>query len=348
MSVSAEGYWALVEGFLATRASANTRSAYRRDLTVLAAALGIGPPERPPAVFGVEDDPAARAAAAALAAVPASWWQGWRDGLDGSGASRRRRVAGVRAFCKWWARLFALESPVRDLAPPGGVVDAHRALGREIVALDQGQVRAMCEAAAREPGPLGARTHALIETLYGLGLRASEAAALSISDCHLDDPDDPFVIVHGKGARQRAVAVPAVARQTLLAYLRTGRPELRARDRAPRGDQSRHRDADAVFLTSRGRRMGRAAVWQAVQAVAARAGLLAEGQRVFPHALRHSCGTHLIQSGVDIRYVQAHLGHASPVTTEIYTHVTAAHLREDFDRAHPRSRRAREPVAPTG
>ena len=69
------------------------------------------------------------------------------------------------------------------------------------------------------------------------------------------------------------------------------------------------------------------------------AGLLAGGQRVFPHALRHSCGTHLIQSGVDIRYVQAHLGHASPVTTEIYTHVTAAHLREDFDRAHPRSRR---------
>ena len=69
------------------------------------------------------------------------------------------------------------------------------------------------------------------------------------------------------------------------------------------------------------------------------AGLRADGARVFPHALRHSCGTHLIQSGVDIRYVQAHLGHASPVTTEIYTHVTAAHLRDDFDRAHPRSRR---------
>jgi site-specific recombinase XerD len=70
-----------------------------------------------------------------------------------------------------------------------------------------------------------------------------------------------------------------------------------------------------------------------------RAGLAEEGARVFPHALRHSCGTHLIQAGVDIRYVQAHLGHASPVTTEVYTHVTAAHLREDFDRAHPRARR---------
>ena len=339
MSVSADGYWALVEGFLSTRASVNTRSAYRRDLTVLADGLGLVPSGRAAMTFGVEDNPVARGAAQALANIPASWWQGWRDGLEGTAASRRRRIAGVRAFCKWWARLFALESPVGDLTPPGGVVDAHRALGREVVALDQSQVRAMCDAAAVMSGPLGARTHALIEVLYGLGLRASEAAALNLSDCHLDDPADPYALVLGKGAKQRAVAIPAIALQALRAYLAVGRPELRAADRTPRRDQTKHRDADAVFLTVRGRRIGRAAVWQAVQQVAHAAGLLAEGQRVFPHALRHSCGTHLIQSGVDIRYVQAHLGHASPVTTEIYTHVTAAHLREDFDRAHPRSRR---------
>ena len=339
MSVPSQGYWALVEGFLATRASVNTRLAYRRDLVLLAEALGAAPAEGPVAVFGVEDDPEARRAAAALAAIPAEWWQGWRDDLGGTSSSRRRRVAAVRAFCKWWARLFALESPVRDLGPPGGVADAHRRLGREIVALDQAQVRAMCDAAARLTGALGARTNALVETLYGLGLRASEAASLNLSDCHLDDTDDPYVIVHGKGARQRAVAVPAMARSAVLAYLAVGRPELRAIDRRPRPDQARYRDADAVFLTVRGRRMGRAAVWDAVQQVARAAGLLEDGQRIFPHALRHSCGTHLIQSGVDIRYVQAHLGHASPVTTEIYTHVTAAHLREDFDRAHPRSRR---------
>lgn len=339
MSVSADGYWALVEGFLSTRASVNTRSAYRRDLTVLADGLGLVPSDRAAMTFGVEDNPVARGAAQALANIPASWWQGWRDGLEGTAASRRRRIAGVRAFCKWWGRLFALESPVGDLTPPGGVVDAHRALGREVVALDQSQVRAMCDAAAAMPGPLGARTHALIEVLYGLGLRASEAAALNLSDCHLDDPADPYALVLGKGAKQRAVAIPAIALQALRAYLAVGRPELRAADRTARRDQTKHRDADAVFLTVRGRRIGRAAVWHAVQQVAHAAGLLAEGQRVFPHALRHSCGTHLIQSGVDIRYVQAHLGHASPVTTEIYTHVTAAHLREDFDRAHPRSRR---------
>ena len=341
MNVSSQGYWTLVDAFLAGRASPNTRAAYRRDLIVLAEALGLPASDHAPrAVFGVEDDPSARQAASDLAAIAPQWWQAWRDGLPGTAASRRRRVAGVRAFCRWWSKLLALRNPVQDLSPPGGVADAKRQLGREVVALDQAQIRAMCEAAARSGGPEGAGRHALIETLYGMGLRASEAASLNVSDLHLDDPADPFVVVHGKGARQRAVAVPTVARSVLLAYLRIGRPELRARDVKPRADQARHRDADAVFLTPRGRRIGRTSVWREVQAVAERAGLVADGQRVFPHALRHSCGTHLIQAGVDIRYVQAHLGHASPVTTEIYTHVTAAHLREDFDRAHPRSRRA--------
>ena len=342
MSVPAEGYWRLAAGFLASKGSPNTRGAYERDLRALAAALGVGPQERPAPAFGIEDDPLAREAAVALAAVPAAWWRDWRDGLEGRPASRRRRVAAVRSFCRWWAKAFALRSPVADLAAPS-VAGPGRS-GREIVALDQAQVRAMCEAAAALPGPLGARTHALIETLYGLGVRASEAAGLDMSDCHLDDADDPFVIVHGKGGRDRAVAVPVMARTAIRAYMAVGRPELRARDRRPRPDQARHRDADAVFLGARGRRIGRADVWRIVQDVARRAGVLAEGQRVFPHALRHSCGTHLIQSGIDIRYVQAHLGHASPVTTEIYTHVTAAHLRADFDRAHPRSRRAARPA----
>ncbi len=339
--VSATGYWRLVDAFLASRSSVNTSASYRRDLIVLSEALGLGGAPEGSVVFGVEDDPEARDAAVSLSGLGAEFWQEWRDGLQGSVASRRRRVAGVRAFCRWWSALYALENPVSDLSPPGGVADAKRQLGREVVALDPSQVRRMCETAGSLPGPEGAGVHALIEILYGCGLRAGEASALSVSDLHLDDPDDPFILVHGKGSRQRAVAVPVVARTALLAYLGVGRPELRARDVRPRPDQARHRDADAVFLTARGRRLGRAGVWRQVQRVAEKAGLIAKGQRVFPHALRHSCGTHLIQAGVDIRYVQAHLGHASPVTTEIYTHVTAAHLREDFDRAHPRSRRTR-------
>jgi len=346
-AVDAEGFWRLVAGFLATRANRNTRTAYGRDLEALGEALTLAPPDRVPPPFGVEDDPAARRAAAALAAIPVGWWRDWRDGLAGRVSSRRRRVAAVRAFCRWWARLFALESPVRHLGPPGARAAGDEAPTGEVVALTQSAVRRICETAAGVPGPLGARTHALVEVLYGCGLRASEAVGLDLSSCHLDDPDDPFVVVLGKGGSRRAVAVPVLARRALLAYLATGRRELRARDRAPRPDQARHRDADAVFLGARGRRLGRADVWRIVARVADRAGVRGDDQRVFPHALRHSCGTHLIQAGVDIRYVQAHLGHASPVTTEIYTHVTAAHLRQDFDRAHPRSRRSHQRTSPT-
>jgi site-specific recombinase XerD len=148
------------------------------------------------------------------------------------------------------------------------------------------------------------------------------------------------VVVLGKGEKHRAVAVPVVAREVLTRYLATARPELRANDVTPRPGQQKFRDADAVFLGARGRRIGRSDVWREVNRAADKAGLVSEGVRVFPHALRHSCGTHLVQAGVDIRYVQAHLGHASPVTTEVYTHITASHLRDDFDRAHPRARRA--------
>lgn len=340
MSVDPDGLARLMAAFLSTRENPNTRAAYARDLQALAAALGVtdlGAHAGP--AFGVEDDPAARRAAIALAALPLEWWQRWRDGLPGRVSTRRRRVAAARAFCRWWSRAMRLENPVRDLRPPAAAGEGgQEVIGREAVSLSPAAVRRMCEVAAG-PGPLGARTSALIEVLYGCGLRASEAAGLDLSACHLDDPDDPFLMVMGKGGRRRAVAVPRRALAALEAYLRTGRPELRARDRAARPDQARHRDADAVFLSARGRRLGRAAVWRIVTNVADRAGLREGGERVFPHALRHSCGTHLIQSGVDIRYVQAHLGHASPVTTEIYTHVTAAHLREDFDRAHPRARR---------
>lgn len=152
MTVSASGYWTLVEAFLAGRTSPNTRAAYRRDLIVLAEALGVAQPDQPPrAVFGVEDDASAHQAARDLAAIAPQWWQSWRDELPGTAASRRRRVAGVRAFCRWWSTMFALHNPVQDLSPPGGVADAKRQLGREVVALDQAQIRAMCEAWLRAP-----------------------------------------------------------------------------------------------------------------------------------------------------------------------------------------------------
>jgi integrase/recombinase XerD len=336
MTIDRAAFRRLVAAFLATRTSPSTRAAYRRDLTHLARALGVGEEGIPSDVeirdaFGIEDDPAVAAVLEQLLALGPEWWRAWRDGLQGSAATRRRRVAAVRAFCRWWSRACDRENPVSELRPPGGVRPGGPN-GQVVVAFAQADMRRLLEA-ARRPGPVGARDVALIEVLYGCGLRASEAVGLNVSACNLDDPEDPYLVVTGKGARVRAVAIPRGARVSLEAYLRVGRPELVAHRRGAGPG-----DADAVFVSVRGRRLAREDVWRIITAIGRRAGLLDEGGRVFPHALRHSCGTHLIQAGVDIRYVQAHLGHASPVTTEVYTHVTAAHLKSDFDRAHPRAR----------
>jgi integrase/recombinase XerD len=336
MTMDAPAFRRLVAAFLASRASASTREAYRRDLSHLADALGVGDDGIPTALeirdaFGIEDDPEVRRVLEQLVGLGAAWWRDWRDALEGSTATRRRRVAAVRAFCRWWSRICDLENPVADLRPPGDPTPATSG-PQDVVAFAQADMRRLLDA-ARRPGPIGARDAALIEILYGCGLRASEAVGLDVSACNLDDLEDPYLVVTGKGARVRAVAVPHGARVALEAYLRVGRPELVARRRG--GDAT---DTDAVFVSVRGRRLAREDVWRIVSAIGRRAGLLDDGGRVFPHALRHSCGTHLIQAGVDIRYVQAHLGHASPVTTEVYTHVTAAHLKSDFDRAHPRAR----------
>jgi integrase/recombinase XerD len=336
MTIDAGAFRRLVAAFLASRRSASTREAYRRDLTHLARALGVGDAGIPSDTdirdaFGVEDDPEVAVVLDRLSALGPEWWRDWRDGLQGSPATRRRRVAAVRAFCRWWSRTCDRANPVSALRPPRGA-DPGAGAAREVVAFAQADMRRLLEA-ARRPGPPGARDVALIEVLYGCGLRASEAVGLNVSACNLEDLEDPYLVVTGKGARVRAVAVPHGARVALEAYLRVGRPPLIAQRRGAGPG-----DADAVFVSVRGRRLAREDVWRIVTAIGRRAGLLDEGGRVFPHALRHSCGTHLIQAGVDIRYVQAHLGHASPVTTEVYTHVTAAHLKSDFDRAHPRAR----------
>ncbi len=336
MIVDAPAFRRLVAAFLASRTSASTREAYRRDLSHLALALGVADRGIPGDAeirdaFGIEDDPEVRALLDSLV--------GPRAGVVAPVARRPRpaarpRVAGASPRCARSAaggRVRATSRTRSAISGRRGPPPVRAAAARSSRS-PKSDMRRLLDA-ARRAGPVGARDVALIEILYGCGLRASEAVGLNVSACNLDDGEDPYLVVTGKGARVRAVAVPQGARVALQAYLRVGRPELVARRRGP-GTA----DADAVFVSVRGRRLAREDIWRIVTAVGRRAGLLDEGGRVFPHALRHSCGTHLIQAGVDIRYVQAHLGHASPVTTEVYTHVTAAHLKADFDRAHPRAR----------
>jgi integrase/recombinase XerD len=169
------------------------------------------------------------------------------------------------------------------------------------------------------------RDRALLELLYAAGLRVSEALRLDADDLDLAGGS---VRVIGKGDRERVVPVGDVAVAWLERYLAAGRPALLAADRTPTAR------GGAVFLSSRGRRLGRNAAWATVKRAAAAAGL---GGRVSPHTLRHSFATHLLEGGADLRVVQELLGHASISTTQIYTHLTGERIREVYGRAHPRA-----------
>lgn len=167
------------------------------------------------------------------------------------------------------------------------------------------------------------RDRALLEVLYGLGARISEATGLDLDDI---DHDDRSVLLRGKGDKHRRVPAGTYALDALDAYLTRGRPALAAKGAG----------TPAVFLGSRGTRLTRQAAWDVVRRAAETAGL---EERVTPHTLRHSYATHLLHGGADVRAVQELLGHASVTTTQLYTQVTVDSLREAHAGAHPRARR---------
>jgi integrase/recombinase XerD len=183
--------------------------------------------------------------------------------------------------------------------------------------------------------PMALRDRAIIEVLYGTGARISEVAGLGLSDLDLDAR---LLRLMGKGRKERIVPLGRPAVDALVGWLRDGRPHYAA---AGPGHRS---DADAIFLGRRGRRMTRSGVWRRIRHHGDRAGL---GQALTPHALRHSCATHMLDHGADIRTVQELLGHASISTTQVYTMVSTTRLREVYDAAHPRARLgASEPAGP--
>ena len=177
----------------------------------------------------------------------------------------------------------------------------------------------------READGVGLRNRALLELLYAAGLRVSEALQLDRDQLSLDGG---FVRVIGKGDRERLVPVGDIALQWLSRYLAWPRAAwLGSAGLADRPDAP-------LFVTARGRRLGRQQAWTIVKASAAAAGL--DG-RVSPHTLRHSFATHLLEGGADLRVVQELLGHASISTTQLYTHLTGERIREVYARAHPRA-----------
>lgn len=169
--------------------------------------------------------------------------------------------------------------------------------------------------------PIGARNKAILEVLYGCGLRVSELVGIDCEDAALEEG---YLRVRGKGNKERISPIAGTALAALARYFEQGRPKL-ARSRAGQ--------TAAVFLNARGGRLSR----QSVHALVERAGRAVGLQGLHPHTLRHSFATHLLEGGADLRVIQEILGHADIATTQIYTHVSRSHMREEYLAAHPRA-----------
>ena len=287
-----------VEGFLAllgaTRA-ARTVEAYRRDLTALSEYL---------------DKPIAKASLEELERYTASLRA---DGL--AATTIARRTAAARSFYRHQQLLGARDDN------PAAAVKLPRRPKPLPKTLSPGEAERLIDA-AKGTQPRNLRDQALVELMYGAGLRVSEAVGLEKSGVDLDDR---FVRVTGKGGKERVVPIGRHAADAVRRYLSRGRPYL---DR-------RHRPE--LFLNAKGGPLTRAGAFLILRRLAAVAGL--DPTRVHPHILRHSFATHLLEGGADLRSVQEMLGHADLSTTELYTHVSDTRRRELYFRAHPHARR---------
>ncbi|MBN2058174.1 MAG: tyrosine recombinase XerC [Candidatus Saganbacteria bacterium] len=166
----------------------------------------------------------------------------------------------------------------------------------------------------------GLRDRAILEILYGTGLRVTEIKRMNLGDIDFDEGE---IKVLGKGSKERIVLFGSHARQALQNYFKHGRPELALGKKTP-----------VVFLNRRGTRLTTRSIERMISRCAGLAGL---NKKVTPHTLRHSFATHLLSGGADLRMVQELLGHVSLSTTQVYTHITKERLKEVYDSAHPRA-----------
>ena len=290
--------------------SVHTVAAYRRDLERYAAFLrsrGITDARR------VDE----RAVTAHVAAVSASTYG---DGKPYRATSVVRALSSVRAFHRFLLREGQISSD-----PTAAVIRPKlpRSLPKPLSVDDVARVLAHPDRSAK-----GLRDRAVLETLYGAGLRISELVGLDVDDVDLEEGS---VRVLGKGGKERDVPIGRYARDAISAYLTRVRPQIAS-----------PRSRSALFLNLRGGRLTRQGCTGIVQQHAAGAGIRT---KVSPHTFRHSFATHLLEGGADVRVVQELLGHASVATTQVYTLVTREHLREVYFTSHPRARATRRDSA---
>ncbi len=225
-----------------------------------------------------------------------------------------RRVSVIKGFHRFLVREgYARRNPTDTLQlpkPPERLPDV----------LSASQVGAML-AACTGDGPPEMRNRAILEVLYGCGLRVSECTGLDLGDCIIEEG---YLRVVGKGGKERISPISGAALEALGAYLERARPALAKPYAKPTA---------AVFLNARGGRLTR----QSVHAIVADAGRLVGVDNLHPHTLRHSFATHMLEGGADLRVIQEILGHSDISTTQVYTHVSRTHIREEYLSAHPRA-----------
>lgn len=237
----------------------------------------------------------------------------WLIELGYARSSVVRKLSTLRSFLRWLLREKIIDT---DPLPKRGVMKKESRLPRF---LTQEQASTLVQTPDTSER-LGTRDRALLELLYSAGLRVSELTGLRVRDVGLETRE---LRVKGKGSKERIVLIGAAARDALALYMREIRPSLA-------GSGS----GDALFLNRSGTRLSQRSVQEKVRRYALEAGL---PPGVHPHTLRHSFATHLLEGGADLRIVQELLGHASPGTTQIYTHVTTEQARKVYLAAHPRA-----------
>lgn len=226
-----------------------------------------------------------------------------------------RTLSALRTFGEWMRR----EGLVADNEV--ALIDSPKRRSRLPVALPQGDVEEMIESPPPHDSPQARRDRAVLEVLYGAGLRVSECAALDLGHVRWEADRALVRVVHGKGGKDRIVPLGRPAAAALQQWL-----EVREQLLTPRSP------AQALFIANRGGRLGDRQIRNLVYA---RSDAHARA-RVGPHALRHSFATHLMDAGCDLRTIQSLLGHASLSTTQRYTHVSMGGLMETYRKAHPR------------
>jgi len=237
---------------------------------------------------------------------------GWYGKENKNSRTQSRVLSGIRAFYKF----LLIEGEIEE--NPASLIESPR------IGLKLPEVLSVIEidrmiAVIDLSKPEGHRNKAIIETLYGCGLRVSELVNLRLTDIH---PGEGYVIVTGKGNKKRLVPVSNKALREMEIY------------KHDRNTLPVIKDQNVLFLNRRGSKLSRAMIFTIIKDLAAKAGIM---KNISPHTFRHSFATHMIEAGADLRAVQEMLGHESILTTEIYTHIDRSYLRDTLIMFHPRA-----------